>query len=921
MNDVIAGSLKVNGLSRDVNAPASKRLSEVLRGDLGLTGTKVGCNAGDCGACTVLLDGQQVCSCLVSFGQASGKSVLTVEGLHGDERFKGLQQAFVAAGAIQCGICTPGMLMAAADLALEREAPTRQQILDRLGGVLCRCTGYTKIVEAVEAFLHRTDLKSIPAAGSVGVVGTRFLKVDGWSRVTGTAKFAADEVPHDALYLRVIRSPVSHARFRLGDTTEILRRYPGIHRIFTARDVPGRNEFSVFPRLRDQPVLADGYVRYLGEGIAAIVGERSAVEQFPTAEFPVAWEELPAVSGLVEACKPDAATLHARRRANILMEGIQVTGDVVAQRGSRFVAGAFDTSFVEHAYIEPEAGVARRVGDRMEMFVSTQTPYMNRDEIASVLGIDPKAVRIVPSAVGGGFGGKIDMSVQPLIAVAAWHLSRPVVCVYSRSESMRVTTKRHPAAMTAKLSCDESGRIASYEFHADFNTGPYASCGPIVASRVPIHAMGPYRVPAVRCTTRAIHTTDAIGGAFRGFGVPQCAIVHESLMDELANAMGIDRLEFRLLNVLEAGDRTSTGQKLEQSIGMRACLEKLHPIWREQLANVNAFNAKGGSKRRGIGIGCMWYGIGNTSQPNPSSIRVGIGAHGRITLFSGAVDIGQGVTTVLAQICADTLKVPPNIIDLVVGDTDKTLDAGKSSASRQTFVSGNAVKLAAENLKVALRKHGKTTSNAEIEFDNGRIYADDGKRRIEINLGSLRPCDDGMLITATGFYDPPTTDLDAQYQGVPYASYAFGAQLALVEVDTVVATVHVKNIWAAHDVGRAINLTQVEGQIHGGIAQGLGLALIEEYIPGKTDNLHDYLIPTVGDMPEIEIFIIEAEEPLGPFGAKGVGEPALIPTAPAILNAIAHAIGVRPRRTPMTPTQLWQLLRMNRINEHLVGGL
>ncbi len=905
MNDIIEGMLTVNGLACRVSADASRRLSDVLRSDLGLTGTKVGCNAGDCGACTVLLDGKQVCSCLTSFAQAIGRSVMTVEGLETDGRLRLLQESFVNMGATQCGICTPGMLMATSEFALEPGIPTREQILDRLGGVLCRCTGYLKIVDAIEHYFRGERTRwDEPARGAA--VGARLLKVDGWPRVTGRATFGADVAPRDALHLRVIRSPHAHARFKLGDCRAILERH-GIEAILTARDVPGNNIFSVFARLRDQPVLADGYVRYRGEAIAALIGKRDAVESFPLAELPLRWEVLPALSGIESAL--NAPPIHQHRQGNVLMQGKQITGDVEKEAGSVSATGRFETSFVEHAYIEPEAGYGRRIGDRIELFVSTQAPYMNRDEIAWVLGIEKEQVRIVPTAVGGGFGGKIDMSVQPIIAVAAWVTGKPVTCSYSRGESMRATTKRHPASIEARLTCDESGRLASYEFHADFNTGPYASCGPIVADRVPIHAMGPYRVPAVHCTTRAIHTNDAIGGAFRGFGVPQAAIAHEALIDELADCVGIDRLDFRLLNALTAGDITATGQRLEHSVGMRACLEKLAPIWKEQRSQIAKFNiATISGVKRGIGLGCMWYGIGNTSQPNPSSMKIGINPAGRVTLFSGAVDIGQGASTILTQICADALGVSASTILLVSGDTDKTLDAGKSSASRQAFVSGNAVMRAAENLKAALRREVGAANDAEVTFTDMGVYVASGAVRVEVPLSAMQIDADGMVVCATGYFNPPTTDLDAKGQGDPYATYAFGAQMALVEVDTLRATVKVKKVWAAHDVGRAINPTQVEGQIHGGIAQGLGLALMEEYLPGRTENLHDYLIPTIGDMPDVEIILIEAAEPLGPYGAKGVGEPALIPTAPAILGAIEHATGLRPRRVPVTPARLWALL-------------
>ena len=899
-----SASVQVNGISREIGA-AGKRLADVLRDDLKLTGTKIGCNAGDCGACTVLLDGQQVCSCLVPAAQAQGREVLTVEGLAADPRFAGLQECFVKAGAAQCGICTPGMLMAAADIVLDRTVRTREKILDRLGGVLCRCTGYIKIVEAVEAFLglREQPVTEIPEAGSV--VGARLCKVDGLARANGSARFGADVQLEGALYLRAIRSPHPHARFQLGDVDAWLKAHPGIVRVFTAADVPGNNVFGIFAPLRDQPVLADGYVRYHGEAIATVVGDKQAVQSLPANDFPVEWDVLAPVAGMDCALAEGTPDLHAHRPGNMLMEVNQITGDVARDAGAHVVSGSFQTGFVEHAYIEPEAGVARRLGKRIELSVSTQAPYMNRDEIAWVLGINAEDVRIIPTAVGGGFGGKIDMALQPLIAVAAWHMDCPVACVYSRTESMRTTTKRHPSRITASMSCDAHGSLRSYEMQGDFNTGPYSSCGPIIASRVPIHAMGPYKVSAVKCITRAVHTTDAIGGAFRGFGVPQAAIVHEALMDQLADQIGMDRLQFRLHNALKPGDRTATGQELSESVGMRECLQWLQPHWERELAAAQAFNAENVRLKRGVGLGCMWYGIGNTCQPNPSTMRVGIDARGRITLFSGAVDIGQGVNTIMTQVCADALGVEASQIQIVMGDTDRTFDAGKSSASRQAFISGNAVKLAAEHLLREIREKAGATPQDEVQFAAEGVRVG-GK---PLALEGFAADEEGMVVWGIGHYNPPTTDLDAEYQGVPYASYAFGAQMALVEVDTVLAKVTVKKFWAAHDVGRALNPTQVEGQIHGGIAQGLGLALMEEYLPGRTDNLHDYLIPTFGDMPEVEVHIVESSDPLGPYGAKGVGEPALIPTAPAILNAVELATGVRPTQVPLTPARLWDLLQ------------
>ena len=323
---------------------------------------------------------------------------------------------------------------------------------------------------------------------------------------------------------------------------------------------------------------------------------------------------------------------------------------------------------------------------------------------------------------------------------------------------------------------------------------------------------------------------------------------------------------------------------------------------REQAA---AFNLTVSHKRRGAGIACMWYGIGNTSLSNPSEMVIGITPAGRVVLFSGAVDIGQGSNTIMSQIAADALGVPPAAITLVTGDTDLTRDAGKTSASRQTFVSGNAARSAGLDLRAAILRRANAGPDATISVANGALTIDG----IPLDLTRMQPDSEGLVLRGEGQFDPPTTPLDADGQGIPYASYAFAAQAALVEVDIELGTVRCLRIVAAHDVGRAINPQQVEGQIQGGIAQGLGLALMEEYIPGRTDNLHDYLIPTIGDIPPITTILIESPDPLGPYGAKGVGEPALIATAPAILNAIAAATGARLTQIPATPDRVLAALQ------------
>jgi CO/xanthine dehydrogenase Mo-binding subunit/aerobic-type carbon monoxide dehydrogenase small subunit (CoxS/CutS family) len=900
-------SFALNGRRTAVAAHPLRRLADVLREDLGLTGTKVGCNAGDCGACTVLLDGAQVCACLVPLGQVAGRSVTTVEGLARGE-LSALQHAFHRHGAAQCGICTPGMLMAAADLLRREPAPDAAAVEAALGGVLCRCTGYRKIVEAVLDAASPQPAAESPPAGAA--VGARLPRLDGIPKLDGTERFGADAAPDGCLWLRAVRSPHASARFTLGSFDDLHRRHPGLVRVLTAADVP-RNGFGIYPDIKDQPVLADGLVRYRGEAVLALVGDAATLEGIADAELAIEWQPLPPLDTLDKALAPDAPALHAGNPDNVLVRGLVRKGDPEAgfAAAAAVAEGRWETSFVEHAYIEPEAGYARRAGNRLEIAACTQTPYMDRDEVALVMGLDKQQVRILPTACGGGFGGKLDLSLQPLIALAAWLLERPVRCTYTRPESMRSTTKRHPARMCARIACDAAGRLTAVAFQGDFNTGAYASWGPTVANRVPVHASGPYHVPAVSAETRAVYTNAPPAGAFRGFGVPQCAVVHEALMDELAEKLGIDRLEFRLVNALREGQATATGQVLQASAGLPQCLEALRPAWRRALEAADAHNRAGGATRRGVGIGCMWYGIGNTSLSNPSAMRVGIDRAGRVTLYNGAVDIGQGSNTIMAQLCADALGLPVAALAIVAGDTDRTLDAGKTSASRQSFVSGNAAKRAGEDLRRQVLRLANAGEGARLRLSDGRLAVEDGVTVREIDLASLPEDEGGDVLIGTGRFDPPTTPLDADGQGVPYATYGFAAQLAELEVDMSLGTVRLIGIVAAHDVGRAINPLQVEGQIHGGIAQGLGFALMEEYVPGVSENLHDYLVPTVGDVPPIETIIVEAAEPLGPWGAKGIGEPALIPTAPAILGAIRHATGVSIHRLPATPDRVRAAIR------------
>jgi aldehyde oxidoreductase len=454
--------------------------------------------------------------------------------------------------------------------------------------------------------------------------------------------------------------------------------------------------------------------------------------------------------------------------------------------------------------------------------------------------------------------------------------------------------------MKAEIGCNEDGRIVGMRFNGDFNTGAYASWGPTVAGRVPVHASGPYFTPNYHANARAVLTNGPPSGAFRGFGVPQAAIIQELIYDDLALQAGIDRLEFRQINALVDGDNTVCGQT-PTGIGIRECLDALEYKWQE--ANAQALNFNSGSQiiKRGVGIASCWYGCGNTAIPNPSTIRLGITAEGTLNIHQGAVDIGQGANTVILQICADALGVAIGDFVTIGADTAITPDCGKTSGSRQTFVTGKAAELAGRSLRKHILRMSNMGEAAEISIEGNTLaIREDGKAHI-VHLGEMHVEDNGYVISVEESYDPPTSPLDENGQGVPYAVYGYGAQIAEIEVDTALGTIKVNDITAAHDVGRAINPLLCEGQIEGGIAQGLGMTLMEEFIPGRTENLHDYLIPTFGDMPNVQSILIEKTDPEGPMGAKGLGEHVLIPTAPAILNAIRDACGAKISRLPALP--------------------
>ncbi len=902
--DAMPDWVEVNGERHPLPEDLSRPATHFLREHLKLTGTKVGCGQGDCGSCTIVVDGEPRYACITPVARLRASRVLTVEGLAaGSPCGRRLQQSLLAHQAVQCGFCIPGMLMsacAAIDAGRVRDRADAEAALD---GVLCRCTGYRKIVDAVLDVAIDAAPRPLTLPDDSIAVGRPLTRLDGEAKVTGTDHFGADGIPAESLHLRAVRCPHPRAGFAFGDLQAFVQAHPGVLRVFTHADVPGRNVHGVAPPYADQPVLPVDEARHHLEAVALIVGEADAVAALDLATFPITWTPMPALADVDIAARADSPLLHAHRPANLLIEGMVQRGDAEAalRDSALVVTGRFESSFVEHAYLEPEAGWARRTADGIEIHSPTQAPHPHREELARILGVAPEQVRVVPTAVGGGFGGKLDMTVQPLLAVAAWHMDRPVALVYTREESMATSTKRHPARIASSMAADAQGQLLAVTFEGDYNTGAYASWGTAVANRVPVHAGGPYRIPHYRARARARHTHVTSAGAFRGFGVPQTAMSQEQLIDELAVRGGWDPLEFRLRNALRPGDTLPTGQVLDDSVGLVACLEALRPHW--QAARARGGDA-GPRERRGVGLAAFFYGCGNTALPNPSTVRIGLRPDGTLVLHQGAVDAGQGANTVIPQIAADALGIPLARLHIVGADTHLTPDCGRTSASRQTFVTGRAAFLAGQALLGKLRHMAGADETAPVHFGEDGVEV----AGVRLALAELPVDAQGYALKSEERFDPPTTLLDQDGQGRPYAAYAFGAQMAEVLVDLDTGRVRVRRVVAAHDVGRMVNPTLLQGQVEGAVAQGVGMALMERYEPGSGNNLHDYLIPTVRDVPEVETLFIEAPTALGPYGAKGIGEPALVPTAAAILNAIHHATGVRVREAPATPDAVLRAL-------------
>jgi CO/xanthine dehydrogenase Mo-binding subunit len=758
--------------------------------------------------------------------------------------------------------------------------------------------------------------------------------VDAVAKVLGQAQFAADIHFDGMLYAKVFRSTIPHGILR-GINVAKAEALPGVVAVLTGKDVPGANSTGMI--VKDEPVLVKNgeKIRKIGDPLALVAAATEAAAEKALELITADIEILPPVFDPVAAMEDTAPKLYAS--GNLLAVRKIRKGDTTAafENCAVVVEQEYRTHMVEHGYIEPEAGVAKLDGEVLTIWVSTQNTHFDAKEVARNLKIGLDKVRVIQAATGGGFGGKLDISVQVHLGLLAMKTRRPVKLIYSRSESIINSAKRHPCIIKMKTGANDEGKLQALECSIIGDTGAYASYGPGTLTRTAVHATGPYEVEHVSIDAYTVYTNNPTAGAMRGFGVPQAAFAHETQMDMLAEKIGISPLEIRLRNALRVGSVTATGASLESSVGISETLQKTAAAAKTIL---NASGMSGNkNKKRGIGISSMWYGIGNTGLPNPAGAYVNLLDDGTVLVLTGCADIGQGSDTTLAQIVAEEFGIDMEDIRIVSADTGITPDAGASSASRQTYISGNAVQLAAREAKkvlldTAARMLGVAPDDVVIGYKELCVrnageqarFLNDCLSGCRLDLGmppksqtmsvSLKDClaecrAKGKLTLGHGWFNPDTTGLDPETgQGKPYATYAFATQIAEVEVDVESGEIEVLRIVAAHDVGQAINPVNVEGQIEGGCTMGLGYALTEEIQVKEgrilTKNLATYLMPTALDVPAIHPLIVQESEKTGPFGAKGVGEPTLIPTAAAIANAVYDAIGIRFTELPLTPDRV-----------------
>ena len=859
----------LNGKPASATIRDGATMLDLLREGCGLTSMKDGCAPeGSCGACTVIVDDKAVVSCAQPAARAAGRSILTQEGLAAETR-EVWAHAFVAAGASQCGFCSPGIVMKAEAMLAKNPEPSRQEVLRGLAGNLCRCTGYVKIVDAIELAAGAKRGEPVPEIDRSGLVGSRTARYLGSELALGDKPYINDMHVPGMLHGALLFSEHPRAKVLRVDTSKALA-HPGVVGVVTAADVPGeRYQGEIFP---DWPqFVAEGEeTRYVGDVLAAVAAETRAAAREAALLVEVEYEVLSPVTDPHRAIEPDAPPIHPN--GNVLSVSKVKRGDVdAAIAGAAHVATeTFQTQFIEHAFLEPESSLAvPHPADDPDVLVHVysqgQGVWSDRKQVASFLGVEEARVRVTQVQNGGAFGAKEDLNVQAHSALLALKTERPVLTTLTRKESLRFHSKRHPIWMRYTVACDDEGKLLAIRAHMVGDTGAYASVGDKVLERAAGHACGVYACDNVDVEASCVYTNNPPCGAMRGFGANQTNFAMEGMIDILAEQVGLDGWEMRWRNAVEVGSRFGTGQILGPGVGIKETL----------LAVKDAFyEAKAAGKAVGLGSAAKNTGIGNGLKEFGRAI-LRPEADGTVTLMHSWTEMGQGCHTVLAQMASQELGLPYDSLHVVV-DTMRELDTGQTTASRSTVLGGRAVIEAAAKLKADLGINGEVPSDlaARLAQAAGNEYYG------EVSIDWTHKPGEGPDGAATHF------------------AYGWATQMVILD-----ETGRIEKVVAAHDVGRVINPTLLEGQIEGAVHMGLGHALTEEFVVEGghvvTDSLKSlHIIPPLG-MPAVECIFVEVPQPEGPYGAKGVGEIALVPTASAVAGALHAFDGVRRTRLPM----------------------
>ncbi len=918
-------NITVNGDEYEIAVKTSATLLDVLRDELGLTGTKRGCELGDCGACTVILDGKPVNSCIVLALETDGKNIITIEGLADGEKLHPIQQAFVEKGAIQCGYCTPGMVLRTKTFLEENPDPTDEDIKKGLSGNLCRCTGYTKIVEAVNTAKEYlkgetpeiSEYQPQKSAMNLSVVGKRLPKIDAPDKATGRAKFTDDISLPNMLFGKLLLSPVPHARIKSIDTSKA-KALSGVKAVLTGADVPDIT-WGTSPARYDETVLAKDKVRFVGDVVAAVaaIDEETCYKALKLID--VDYEELPAVFDPEEAMKEGAPRLFDDKYENNINTRVDHHfGNV--EKGFAEADHVREHRFVgNRTYqnpMEPHCAIAEwdRHG-KVTIYTSTQVVHYVHFQLSRILSLPMGKIRVIMTNCGGGFGSKAATNTIEIMSIfLAKETGRPVKMRFSREEMYLYGRGRHKQFIDLKIGVKKDGTITAVQQKAVLEGGAYSSFG--IVSTYYAGSMLPtlYKFDNYKYDGYRVNTNLPPSGAFRGHGCPHPRFAFESLLTMIADDIGMDHIDIRLKNAMEPEYHTCNDLDIH-SCEFTACLDRV----REK----SGWDSKKGKlpKGRGLGIGCggfvsgAGYPIYRSKFPH-SNATIKVQEDGsKAVLFIGDADIGQGSDTVLAMAAAEAMGVTFDRMNVVSADSDITPIGFGAYSSRVTLMGGNASKMAGENIKkqvLAAAAELLDVKAEKLDARNNKVFVKDNpERSISWEEAAEAHFSVNGPMIAEGHYSPPE-GLGGTYKGAPVGTspaYSFSATVCEVEVDMETGKVKVLDFWDAHDCGTAINPMAVEGQAEGAVLMGMSEVLFEDQIfdeKGKLINgdLHNYLIATSADMPVIHSTVVDSYEPAGPFGAKEVGEGATLPVLGALANAIEDAIGVRIYELPITPEKI-----------------